>query len=975
MKQTLFTLNWLRKNWLKTLGLLGVLAGFMFQVPFEFGATQTISFNQEIYLPIVQKPRGPSLSTKSTFYVEAVSDVVQAVEATGQRVQLRVSRTGDLDSAVLKLNLSGSDNGALSSASATDYTFETSDGTPITDQLTFAQGQTTQDIWLEPVVDELLEVPERLRFELIEDPDYQINPTRRRINLQILDNEPGIDSDSLLLIAQMHAEDMVDTDASGLAALRLSNDNSYAMLDMDFSGLTSEETAAHIHVATPINGPIVYSVSMGQVNGDRWDIEASNHLVTNQDTLDALLTGVLYINVHSATNPGGEIRGTFAPVEGGIAMATPPAADPIAVLTGADLERDIARFLSQATFGPTPDSIADMKTRVAAHGGDRIAAYTEWIDEQVALDYPSTLAYATAQVQMYMATNDNNHNWAARNSGFEPAWFTGAVYGNAELRERTAFALSEILVISQQDNFLNDNYWLTGSYYDTLKDGAFGSYEDLLTDVSIHPAMANYLSHIRNSVETRDSEGNVTSSPDENYAREVMQLFSIGLVQLHPDGSIKLSSEGLPIPTYSQTDITELARVFTGWAYGVTTPDNGITNTTIENTNFNFWGYSKDGQAYYHPHWLQPLTMFEDNGLLPTQGGYRRYHDNGQKTVLGQTIPAGQTGEEDLAQVMTMLAQHENAAPFISYRLIQRLTSANPSTGYIFRVSQVYTATNGNLEAVVKAILLDPEARNLDHLDRVGQGKLSEPLIRFVATLRMMRATSQHHTDYQLATLNSFGLPASENALYAADTSLMTMSEYALISGDGFNQSPLNAPSVFNWYAPDYVPAGAVAEAGLVAPEMQMATENNVINLYNTFQNLVLWNGIWGQRPQHGVSSTQILIPTASWFHDVYIDVMDSNNDGEITDADEAFDSPETIRNATAALVDEMDLYLCSGTLNANATGDSLTDPREIIIDAVYNAHYWRDNNTTATAQQAVDKRVRETILILGTAPQCLLQH
>ncbi len=966
---------WFRENWLRLLGLCGVLLGFMFQVPFDYGETSTLQVTSEVYLPVVYKPTGPTLANDSVFFIEVISDELTAIEATNQPIALRISRTGGLGAIILETALAGSDNAALSSASDTDYILRKTDGTVINNFIEFNVGQIAQDIELVPVADDNTEVPEELNFTLVEHADYQINPTGRSVEMKILDNEPGITQDSMLLFAQMYAEGDADTDATGLAALRLSNDNSYAMLDMEYSNLTSDQTAAHIHVATPVSGPIVYSVGMGQINGDRWDIEAAHHLVTNQDTLDALLGGHLYINVHSADYNGGEIRGTFATVDGGIAMQLPPEPDPVTVLTGAELERDIARFLTQATFGPTPETIADMQARVASHGGDRIAAYDEWLEEQMLLTAPSTLDFALAQMRMYADTNGTNLNWAARNSGFEPAWYTGAVYGKAQLRERITFALSEIFVISQEDNSLDDNPWATGSYYDMLKGNAFGDYQTLLTDVSTHPAMGMYLSHLRNSMEQIDGDGNIISSPDENYAREVMQLFSIGLVQLHPDGSIKLSAEGLPTPTYDQTDITELARVFTGWGMAVTTPDNGVTDSTIENTNFNFWGYSKNDQAYYHPHFMQAMKMFEDNGKLPTQGGYLRYHDNLQKTVLGQTIPAGQTGQQDLDQAMTMLATHPNTAPFISYRLIQRLVTSNPSRGYIYRVSQVFTNTNGDLGEVVKAILLDPEARNLDHLNRVSQGRLSEPLVRLVGAMRVMNAVSSTHNDFQLVTLNAFGLPAEENALYEDNTSVIYISQNSMLYGDGFRQSPLYAPSVFNWFSPDYVPAGGVSEAGLVTPEMQIATENNVINAYNTYQNLALWSGIWGQKPQHNGETSKIVLPSTSPFHDIYTDVLDTNNDGAFTSADASFDDDDAIRNATIALVDALDVYLCGGYLAANATGDTLTDPREIVIAGVYDAHYWRDGGSDDAAATARDRRVREAVLLLSTAPQCIMQH
>ena len=237
---------------------------------------------------------------------------------------------------------------------------------------------------------------------------------------------------------------------------------------------------------------------------------------------------------------------------------------------------------------------------------------------------------------------------------------------------------------------------------------------DVLEQVTLHPIMGIYLSALRSAKATFDARGNPTSLPDENYAREVMQLFTIGLVRLQPDGTLMLGSDGLPIPTYNQTTITEMAKVFTGWAYPST------SSTAFRTASANY---------------ISPMQLFAS------------FHDDTAKDlspVLSTPIPANQGGTKDLQMALDALFTHANTPPFISKLLIQRLVTSNPSPAYVYRVAQKFendgTGTRGNLGAVVRAILTDYEARSPDLLGNAAHGKLKEPLLRLTGVLQIGRA-------------------------------------------------------------------------------------------------------------------------------------------------------------------------------------------------------------------------------------------
>jgi len=340
-------------------------------------------------------------------------------------------------------------------------------------------------------------------------------------------------------------------------------------------------------------------------------------------------------------------------------------------------------------------------------------------------------------------------------------WFRNALWGGDQLRQRVAFALSEIMVVSQL-GALQQRPFAVADYYDMLVQNAFGNYRDLIEQVTLHPAMGVYLSMLGNE----KPNPTLNIRPDENYARELMQLFSIGLVELNTDGTIRLGANSQPIPTYDQEIIEGFAHVFTGWTWRGS-PSFGSGRVPVSS------------QYFPMEHWAE-------------------FHDTGEKILLGGTVlSAGQTGEQDLSDALDNIFNHDNVGPFIAIRLIQRLTTSNPSPAYVRRVAEVFNnngaGVRGDLGAVVKAILLDPDASPAMAMEI--DGKVKEPLLRLTQLFKAYDASS-------------------------ASGRYPLVGSYIL-----FGQGPLQSPSVFNFFSPYYAPPGEIRNSSLVAPELEIATE------------------------------------------------------------------------------------------------------------------------------------------------------
>ncbi len=445
---------------------------------------------------------------------------------------------------------------------------------------------------------------------------------------------------------------------------------------------------------------------------------------------------------------------------------------------------EASRFLSQATLGAN----LELTKQVADLGIEA------WIEGQMALPQTQMLenlnaVYAEA-VEWYLLNGGDPDLLSVRPSwiAFNYAWWETHMNAQDILRQKVALALSEIFVISFETDLSGHGPGLA-DYYDILLKHAFGNYKDLLADVSLHPTMGYYLSHLNNPKEI--VEENI--HPDENYAREIMQLFSIGLYELNPDGSRKTDTLGNWIPTYDQSDIKELAKVFTGLGVG-----DVMENEFIDDPFF--------GVGIYLADMAVPMIMYEE------------WHQQGPKTMVnGYVIPDGQGGLKDIEDAVEQLYLHANVGPFIGKQLIQRLVTSNPSPEYISRVSAVF-ADNGNgvrgdLGAVVKAILMDPEARTCEALQDVSFGKLREPFARYTHFTKAI-ALEQFYGRYW-------------NVAYG----------FYLATG----QIPLAARTVFNFFLPDYQPLGPITDNGLVGPEYQLHNSRSSIEYINQVNDWAVW--------------------------------------------------------------------------------------------------------------------------------------
>ena len=429
---------------------------------------------------------------------------------------------------------------------------------------------------------------------------------------------------------------------------------------------------------------------------------------------------------------------------------------------------DAQRFLTQATFGPN-----DYDTEVVMKLG-----YGAWIDRQFTLPATSHRAYWEAADAALKAA-DPASKGANQDQVWESFWGQ-ALNGQDQLRLRVAYALSQIFVISAVDGNVGNQPRALADWLDMLGNEGFTTYRELLRSVGLHPLMGIYLSWLKN----QKADPTTGRHPDQNFARESMQLFSVGVVKLNPDGTQDLST-GRTVETYGPSDVAGLANVYTGysWACGAKNASCFLNGST---------GGVADADRYIKP-------------MVP----YPQYHSTEAKAFLGKTIPA-QTSPDpagDLKIAFDTLAAHPNTAPFISRQLIQRLVTSNPSPTYVRDVAAVFanngSGVRGDLKAVVKAILMHPEAR----LQSSAEGKVREPVLRLSAYLRAF----PHKSD-----TGSFKVGNTDSVA----TSL--------------GQTPLRSPSVFNFYRPGYVPPGTVtAAAGLVAPEMQLVNETSVSGWVN----------------------------------------------------------------------------------------------------------------------------------------------
>ena len=542
----------------------------------------------------------------------------------------------------------------------------------------------------------------------------------------------------------------------------------------------------------------------------------------------------------------------------GDTVPPPPLTTPPAAKTVTFTRQEASRFLGRATFGPTMAAI----DALAASNSDA------WFKTQ--FSKPQTLH--RKYIDTMLAAEAAGGEKTRYTQFYESFWQQG-IRGEDQLRQRMAFALSEIFVISIQNEELVARPRGVASYYDMLGQHAFGNFRDLLEGVARHPMMGLYLSHLHNQKET------ATRTPDENFAREVMQLFTIGLYQLNGDGSLKLSG-GKPIDTYSHDDVAGLAKVLTGWGWAG--PDR-------------HWMRFNGGMIDPDRDW-QPMQNYPD------------FHSTAEKRFLGQAISGATSGEADLKLALDTLFNHPNAGPFLARQLIQRLVSSNPSAAYVGRVAAAFanngSGVRGDMQAVIRAVLLDPEALAPAGIT-LRTGKLREPLLRLAHWMRAFDAQ-----------------PANGRyRIYYVDDPLA-----------GLGQSPLNAPSVFNFFRPGYMPPNsALASAGLLAPELQITSEPSVTGYLN------------------------------------YMQATIANGGGDYRDIVPDYTRELALAADPGALLDRIDLLLMHGSMPARLRAQILTAVNGVAVPAATAGN-------AAQVAAAQSNRVKLAIFLTMASPAYLVQ-
>jgi len=550
-----------------------------------------------------------------------------------------------------------------------------------------------------------------------------------------------------LYVATMLSQGSAITNGVGTATLRLSEDETVAHVAFTHHGLTGPVTDWHVHSDPFLThaSAIIYD-GTEPMPGDgpqpdgthKWNIVTAGTLSAGE-IIELLKQGKAYINLHTAEYPAGEIRGNFTLANGSRTFSPPP--PPPMWADDSDTNVGAARFLTQASFGPSVADITSLKALAPSGGSAHYPAsrYETWIDNQFAQSWTEHLA------EVLRTEMSNAQGGAFDETLSFNAWWRSSISGVDQLRQRVAFALSEIHVVSAQGPL--DNRAETLSYfYDKLGENAFGNFRTILETTTLTPSMGRYLDMLRNDKPDL-STGRI---PNENYAREIKQLFSVGLYRVWPDGTLMLNSKDSPIDTYTQSEIVGYSHVFTGWDYGY----DGMNRTAL-NAPAN---WMRQMRATPARHFTGPKLLL-NNEVLP-----------GLRTLGGQPLDPYATHisaqvnhpeykalpDYELAASHDQLFNHPNVGPFICRQLIQRLVTSHPSRDYLYRVVQKFndngSGVRGDMKAVVKAILLDFEARSPGMVGIPAYGKQREPLLRVAAAARAFRKAPWFGTYTQSAT-------------------------------------------------------------------------------------------------------------------------------------------------------------------------------------------------------------------------------
>ena len=538
-----------------------------------------------------------------------------------------------------------------------------------------------------------------------------------------------------------------------------------------------------------------------------------------------------------------------------------------------------ARFLQHAQFSSTEAEIAAVTSQGAA----------AWLDSQMTLN-SSTGGYDWLMQRGYGVIDKNKFYEMEYQSNYM-AWYQIMASPDG-VRRRMALALSEFFVVGGAGiSTISWSMFAMGAYWDVLCKNAFGNYRTLLEEITLNIAMGEYLNTLGNQKEDAKS-GRL---PDENYAREVMQLFTIGLVQLNIDGTPKMGANGQPLETFTQSDVSNLARVFTGYE-----SDNSE-------------GYSQSAEA--------PTYTVRNVGYTrrPMVLNANR-HSTLRADFLGASVPAGTDGKTALKIALDTLFNHANVGPFFGRQMIQRLVCSNPSPAYVARVAEVFNnngkGVRGDLAAVFKAILLDNEATSPSGLTSTTFGKLREPMMRTAQWARTFKATSLKGT-WKIGNPN-----------------------YSAV--DALGQSPLQAPSVFNFFRPGYVPPStAMSLSKATAPEFQLVNESTTASYINYLQNF-LTNGMWVRAPEL-ITSPDTSTPT----------------DGPDIVPD--YSTELAMVGRPSELINRLNLLLCAGQLSAETVS--------MMVNALSH-----DPTNSASTNNAKRSYVAKAIIFVMCCSEYLVQ-
>ncbi len=988
-------------------------------------------------------------------------------------LRFTLSRVGTLKPLTVFYNLGGGDDMVDGSpqeengAEPGDYNEEDINGAPLAGFITFPAGSNLLQIVLDPANDGIYEYPETVSLTIDDtEVDYTVDPGNQRVEALIYDQRNEVENEILFVGFSLPHPDAGGAKGSAICSGKLSaNRDQLTLFTSITANFSSPQNNSHVHkdVGNPGADPIAFSLpQVGEIGPLDWPLH-DNGGFTPKKMIDSLFNQVdesttpgetrLYINWHTNNNPGGELYAFLSPATGSVDPPIPD--DPPAIVQfdpvtqEKELRREITRFLTQSTFGPTEALVDDLYNRVLNEpGNDRIQVFGDWIDEQLdtaltpqstLLDYCFAADWQELVLRGYydptffeqsdwgvfgppelrnppepaisaltlpgswpyvMPKDENTINYAVHDVANGPprpsaaypvsqsfissvhrpqqlglgrVWresprrgiWTIMMNAKDQVRQRLAFALSQIVVISAEDTKTRNHYYGRARYWDMLAENADDTYRELLEAVTYSPMMGQYLSHLKNRKEADlDNDGIPDVFADENYAREIMQLFSIGLVQMHLDGSLALSAaNGLPQATYDNTDITELSRVMTGLSISRYSDHTNWDNPVLNN-NFDRVGDQRFGSTHDYP-----MRMFGSQ------------HDVSSKTIVGGLVvnnTAGDTtarGNADLADVHDWLAGsgaapydgYPSTPPFIARRLIQRLVSSNPPRDYVYRVAKAFHDSGGNIKETAKAILLDYHARSFEVID-ITYGRKKPPLMAYVQASRALGG----QTNVLISELGNgagdssdYGLPLEQVNNYTGNASRFRYQ----ITNNNLSMAPMHALTVFNFYLPDYTPpVGGIAAAGMVGPEFQILDETSVIQNINYFRTLT-WSG--------GTNAGQGLTGIANATYNGYTSTDDNNRldrDGWIAKYN-AYTGAEWERDKQ--LIDALDEILNAGWLQRTYTldpadrgdgmvADPIRNPYESIIDALTKSY--------GTSVNDIRDKVRLAFYLMTTTSPFMVQ-